>query len=860
MTLESGTRLGTYEVVELLGSGGMGDVYRARDLKLGREVAIKVLPEEFARDASRVARFEREARMLAAVNHAHIAAIYGAEEDGPSRYIVMELVEGDTLAERLSSGAMRIPDALRIAIQVAEALEVAHDKGVIHRDLKPANIKITPENRVKVLDFGLAKAMERPYSGDTSRTPTLVMGDSRPGDVVGTPEFMSPEQARGKETDRRTDIWAFGCLLYEMLSGKRAFTGETVPDAMAAILHHDPDWSALPSRVPERVRELLRKCLEKDAGRRLRDAGDARLELESALAETSFSGAGPAPRVVTPGGRRLAAALVAAAVLAAAIFFLLRPGPAPARPGTRQLAVLPFRNLTGSAQGELMGLAMVDTVSARLANVPGLQVVTPRATIEAASPDASVATVARRLGADTVLSGSLQRENDQYRITYWLVDEKGKQLAANTIDGAELFPLQDRLAAGVVHDLRLAPAARRTPTPSGLETASQQERYLQAIGLLARYDKRDSVEQAQKILEALAAERPRSPLVQAALGRAALAMYDFTKERVWADRALASSDAASALDPESSEVEVVRGETLLQTGRIPESIAAFRRALAQRPGSVDAQLGLGRALEASGDGAGSEAAFRRAVALQPSFAVYNQLGGLYADRGRWSAAADMFRHAVQAAPDSYRAYSNLGGTLVLDCSFPEALEAFRRAQTLAPKDVFIASNVGLTQLWTGHPKEALEALEKAARAAPEDFQIWGNYGDALAENDQKDRAKQAYEKSIALARQALSVNPVDGDALSFAATGLARVGRFAEAAEPMAKALAADQKAPFVYADAGVVAILSGRKADALAWLRKAVDAGYCRQIIARMPEFASLREIPEFQAIVSPPRKASAS
>jgi tetratricopeptide (TPR) repeat protein/TolB-like protein len=861
MTLPSGTRLGTYEVVELLGSGGMGDVYRARDLKLGREVAIKVLPEEFARDAGRVTRFEREARMLAAVNHAAIAAIYGAEEDGAIRYIVMELVEGDTLAERLSSGRIPVPDALRIALQVAEALEVAHDKGVIHRDLKPANIKVTPENRVKVLDFGLAKAMERPYAGDTSRTPTLVMGDSRPGDIVGTPEFMSPEQARGKETDRRTDIWAFGCLLYEMLSGKRAFTGETVPDAMAAILHHDPDWSVLPPRVPERVRELLRKCLEKDVGRRLRDAGDARLEIESALAEMSTSGAGPAPRVASPAGRKLAVALLVAAALALAIFLLFRSGPAPVPSGVRQLAVLPFRNLTGTAQGDLMGLAMVDTVSARLANVPGLQVVTPRAAIEAASPDASVSSVARRLGADTVLSGSLQRENDQYRITYWLVDQKGNRIAANTIDGAELFPLQDRLAAGVVHDLRLRPVARRTtPTPSGLESASQQERYLQAIGLLARYDKRDSVEQAQKILEALAAERPRSPLVQAALGRAALAMYDFTKESAWADRALASADAAGALDPESSEVEVVRGETLLQTGRIPESTAAFRRALAQRPGSVDAQLGLGRALEAAGDNAGSETAFRRAIALQPSFAVFNQLGGFYADRSRWSEAAEMFRRAVQAAPDSYRAYSNLGGTLVLDCNFPDALDAFRKAQKLAPKDVFIASNLGLTQLWTGHPKEALEVLEVAARSAPDDFQIWGNYGDALAENGLRDRAREAYEKSIALARQALTVNPVNGDALSFAATGLARVGRFVEAAEPMAKALAADQKESFVYTDAGVVAALSGRRADALGWLRKAVDAGYCRQIIARMPEFATLRETAEFQAIVAPSRKATAS
>ncbi len=309
MTLQPGSRLGTYEVGDLLGVGGMGEVYRARDRKLGREVAIKVLPEEFASDPGRVSRFEREARMLAAVNHPTIAAIYGAEQDGETRYIVMELVEGETLAQRLSTGALPVADSLRIASQIAEALEVAHEKGVIHRDLKPANIKITPEAKVKVLDFGLAKAMELPFAGDMSRSPTLVMSDSRPGEIVGTPEFMSPEQARGKETDRRTDIWAFGCILFESLSGKRAFTGETVPDAVGAILHLEPDWSALPARTPERIRELLVKCLEKDPGRRLRDAGDARLDIEAALAGMSGAGAlaaaGNASRWKTLAGGRL---------------------------------------------------------------------------------------------------------------------------------------------------------------------------------------------------------------------------------------------------------------------------------------------------------------------------------------------------------------------------------------------------------------------------------------------------------------------------------------------------------------------------------------------------------------------------
>ena len=272
--------------------------------------------------------------MLAAVNHPTIAAIYGAEQDGDTRYIVMELVEGETLAQRLSTGALPVADSLRIASQIAEALEVAHEKGVIHRDLKPANIKITPEAKVKVLDFGLAKAMELPFAGDMSRSPTLVMSDSRPGEIVGTPEFMSPEQARGKETDRRTDIWAFGCILFESLSGKRAFTGETVPDAVGAILHLEPDWSALPARTPERIRELLVKCLEKDPGRRLRDAGDARLDIEAALA--GMSGAGGARGRRNASRWKTLAAVAAGAALAVGGVFLRQAADRRLRRGRRR--------------------------------------------------------------------------------------------------------------------------------------------------------------------------------------------------------------------------------------------------------------------------------------------------------------------------------------------------------------------------------------------------------------------------------------------------------------------------------------------------------------------------------------------
>ena len=861
MSLQPGSRLGLYEILGTLGAGGMGEVYRARDRKLGREVAIKVLPEEFARDPARVTRFEREARMLAAVNHPTIAAIYGAEEDGDTRYIVMELVEGDTLGERLSHGALPVADALRVGAGIAEALEVAHEKGVIHRDLKPANIKLTPEGKVKVLDFGLAKAMDLPFSGDMSHSPTLVMDDSRPGDIVGTPEFMSPEQARGKETDRRTDIWAFGCILYESLTGRRAFGGETIPDALANIIGKDPDWTALPARTPQRVRDLLIRCLEKDPSQRLRDAGDARLELEAAISGMSGSGFGGAAVVGAPARRRILLAAMVALALAGAAFLVWRTR-TQTRDGRarRQLAVLPFRNLTGSPDGELWGMGMVETVSARLSGLPGLQVVTPRASVEAAQDNPSFVVVARRLGANTLLAGTLQRENDRFRITYRIVDASGNQIAAATIDGSGLFDLQDLVANSVVKDLSLVRGKQRTPTPSGLDTPSEQDRYLQAIGLLQRYDRREGVEKAREILQKLAQENPNSALVQAALARADLAMFDFTREPDWAKKALTASDAARSLDPQLPEVDVTVGETLFRTGKAKEAAAAFQRALSARPGSVEALIGLGRAQQATGNQAAAEGAFRRAMELQPSFAVFNQLGAWYYASGRYAEAADMFRRASETAPDSYWALSNLGGAETMRCNFPAAMKAYREALTVQPKEPSASANLGMTQLWAGQITEAVASLETGVRGFPGDYILQANLGDAYRASGDTANSKAAYERSIALARAQIGLNPDDVAARSFLATGLAKTGHTAEARKEMARVVALDPSMPEVFVDAAIVAALAGVDAEALEWLRKAAGAGYCRDIIQRQPEFARFRDKPEFRTLVAAPREAAGS
>jgi Tol biopolymer transport system component len=320
MALSAGTRIGAYEIAALIGAGGMGEVYRARDTKLGRDVALKILSPRFASDSDRLARFGREARLLASLNHPHIGAIYGFEDSGQVPALVLELVEGETLDGRIRRGRLTVHEALAAARQIADALEAAHATTVIHRDLKPSNVKITRDGAVKVLDFGIAKALaaERPAPGPTEATITLP--GTQEHAVVGTAAYMSPEQARGQPVDKRTDIWAFGCVLFEMLSGASAFGRETVTDTIAAVVSAEPDWSRLPADIPDAIRRLITRCLQKDPKRRLHDIADARIEIDDALAPAAQ---GPVLRRRRPG---VALAAFLLGIAAASVFFLATRG------------------------------------------------------------------------------------------------------------------------------------------------------------------------------------------------------------------------------------------------------------------------------------------------------------------------------------------------------------------------------------------------------------------------------------------------------------------------------------------------------------------------------------------------------
>jgi len=379
LVLNSGTKLGPYEILSPLGAGGMGEVYRAHDTRLGRDVALKVLPEAFAADAERMARFQREAQVLASLNHANIAGIHGFEESGGTRALVMELVEGPTLADRIGRGPMPLDETLPIAKQVAEALEYAHERGIIHRDLKPANIKLNQEQQVKVLDFGLAKALEGAAPpAQISNSPTLSAMATQAGVILGTAAYMPPEQAKGKAVDRRADIWAFGCVAYEMLSGKQAFEGESVSETLAGVILKEPDWNALPSATPLAMRRLLSRCLAKDPKRRLQAIGEARIAIEETLSGADAQP--PLSPLLTEEGKREARggepwrralpwAFTAIAAIAALIFalgyFRLARAPEPGRAIVSEISSP--ANASFAFRGNLSGPPVISPDGQRLA-------------------------------------------------------------------------------------------------------------------------------------------------------------------------------------------------------------------------------------------------------------------------------------------------------------------------------------------------------------------------------------------------------------------------------------------------------------------------------------------------------------
>jgi len=718
-----GQKLGHFEIREMIGRGGMGVVYLARDTKLDRSVAIKSMPAELAGGSTTRTRFRREAKLLASLSHPNIGVIHDIiEQTEGSAYLVLEYVPGQTLAERIAGKPLKLEAALTIGLQVAEAVAAAHENGVVHRDLKPSNIKITPEGKVKVLDFGLAKAV----GGEPTEKPTTV---TQPGRVIGTPAYMSPEQARGKSTDHRTDIWSFGCLMYEMLSGHPPFESETATEILARIIEREPDWEVLPQETPANIRVLLRRCLEKDQRQRLRDIGDAAIEINETLSLGLLTESKPATaRVVTIGARLRRMAMIIGAVAIGIILSVIALKLIPQKeiqPSSQEirLVVLPFENL-GSVEDEYFADGITDAITARLAVIHGLGIISRQSSMQYKNTEKGAKQIAQELSVDYILEGTVQRErpSDQtspVRITPQLIKASDDtHVWAQTYDKqmSQVFRLQSAVAEQVAQalDITLLEPERRALQSRPTENIEAYDYYLRGNDYHNRSylesDKRIAIQMYEKAVEL----DPTFGLAYARLSEGHLDMYWFHYDHSGERLAMAKQaiDKAFQLNPDLPEVCLALGHYYYH-GRLDYDRALEQFAIVRKSQPNNSEL-------------------------------LSFIGYVQRRQGKFEEALANIKKACELDPLSCHIAYEVALTFELLRKYPEAELYYDRAISLSPDwPMPYAWKAQLYLLWEGSTEKARAVLQEGLEniKSTENFEVvdWlvdidvldGNYQEAL---------------------------------------------------------------------------------------------------------------------------------
>ncbi len=707
-TLPPGIRLGPYEIVALLGKGGMGEVYRARDSRLGREVAIKVLPKEFAHEPERLRRFEEEARSASALSDPHIVMVFDVGEANGIRFFASELVEGSNLRQLLECGSLAVEKALNLAEQIASGLAAAHEKGIVHRDLKPENILITKSGLAKIGDFGLAKLVE----SSVSDGPTIGGHQTSAGMILGTVAYMSPEQVRGQPVDRRSDIFSFGALLYEMLTGRKAFQGDTAAETMARILRDEPDpLEQVTPDVPAPVRAIVERCLAKEPSGRYDGAHDLARDLASSRAHLRDAEVGTRvlPRERSRSRRLAFGAIALVAVLAVVVAALVarqrRPVALPsAGPSSEHLtaeptsiAVLPFVNMSPDANQEYFSDGLSEELLNSLANVPQLRVISRTSSFQFKGKSEDVRTIAKRLDVAHVLEGSVRRSGRRVRITAQLVSaDTGSHQWSQTFDRDEddVFRLQQEIAGEVARALRVIlvdGTLPRRPPPRSMEayTLLLKGRYFSD-----RRTKADSARAVEALKRAIELD-PGYAEAWAALARA----Y--------------ATQAGSAFAP------------------VDESVANARKA-AEKALVLDPKLAAGHSIlgwikasyEREWEAADFE--FKRALELDPGSAgILTNAGMLSQAFGRFGESIELYRRAIARNPLQAGQYANLAIALLYADRLDEAEAACRQAIELRPEGVTEKYLLGRILLAKGRPESARQAV------AQEPDEGWRLAGQAL---------------------------------------------------------------------------------------------------------------------------------
>ena len=881
-----GMRFGRYELLDKLGAGGMGEVYRARDHDLHRDVAVKFLPEPFTKIPDRLGRFAQEARAASSLNHPNIVTIHEIGETAGLPFTVMELVDGGTLRHLIRTEfplpARRVLD---VACQLADGLARAHAAGIVHRDLKPENVMLTRDGFVKILDFGLAKlrgdggVLDRPAGQAISQMATWpdVRGSPHTGTgvLMGTVAYMSPEQARGRPLDHRSDQFAVGAMLYEMVSGRPPFQRESPVQTLAAIIENEAEpLAALAPAFPAPARWIVERCLAKDPAERYASTLDLARELRGVrqhLSEVGSSGAA-AVAIAPPSARwrlrlRPRHGLLAGGALGLGLIALVlardpvrrwveRRTPLPAE---KRVAVLPVDLASPDPEDSFRSDGLAETLTARLAQLEpyhaGLSVV-PASDVRQAG--VTTADAARHtFGATLVVAARLRRLRDRMRLDARLVDTTGSRVLRRLPPEdhpLEALSLQEGVVLAVAEMLELPVAAteRRVLQQGNTGVGGAYALFLQARGHLQRFERAEDLESAISLLQKALEQDPAYALAYAALGEAYLRLYELQKRPEAVALAQDACRKAIGLNDLLAPVHVTLGMLHRSTGRAEEALADLQRALDRDPRSAEAFREIGRAQRAVGRTKEAEEAFRRAAALRPSdWAVHNYLGGLYVAENRLSEAEVEFRRVIALAPDNPRGYTNVGVVCFRQGRLEDAEGAFRHSVAIRATAPAL-SNLGGTLFFLSRFEESARTFDSAVNQNDRDAGAWLNLGRAYYEGPgTRDRARAPLERAVSLGEEQLQVNPRDAGLLADLADAHVMLGhaRQARALSERALVLAPDD-AELLYTGAGIDEA-TGRRDAALQKLRRALAAGYPRWEIGRNPSLTALREDPRFADVL---------
>ncbi len=868
--LELGTTVSHYRLITKLGRGGMGEVYRARDTALGRDAALKFLPEEFLQDPQKLERFRREAWSASALNHPNICTIYEIGEHEDRLFIAMELVEGKTLAEKLKQGPLAMEEVMSNARQLAEALEEAHEHNIVHRDLKPANVMVTAKGRVKILDFGLAKLV-RQVEPDAPTEESLFM--TQAGAVMGTVPYMAPEQLRGEPVDARTDLYAFGELVYEMATGQRPFRETQTNQLISSILTRSPQRpSELNPEVPEELEAIILKAMEKDPANRYQSARELMMDLgppDSAL-RLPLSASRKVQPVTAPPRPKVKLALMAGFALAflALLLFIFIPAlrqqitssssTPNALPKQKKLAVLPFTVIGGDASDNAFSRGLAEILSAKLTQLSSgrsVQVVPVR---ELSARRVETPSDAKKaFGVNLVLTGSLERADNLFRISYALINpSSGFQVSADTLTlpASNPFGIEDQVVEGTASmlGLHVRAAERQKVESHGTQAAGAFQDYLKGLGYLQNYEKTENVDKAIDSFRSALKVDTNYTLAYAALGQAYWRKFDTTQDTDWVSKARTSCSHAETLNANLADTHLCQGIMQSGTGHYSEAVADFQKVLDIEPTNTFAYEGLANAQYNLKKVSEAEVTYQHAISVRPDFwAPYNWLGVLYLHTGKSKMAAEMFRKVTQLAPGNHQAFYNLCGADYLLGKWDEAERMCEKSLAIRPS-ASAYSNLGTITFYEGHFERSAQYFDKAVKLEPRNSELWGNLADAYRWSPGgRAKALSAYSKAASLVREGLRVNPKSYRLLGDLSTYEAKSSHIKQATQDLQKALSLAPKDYQLMYNAAIVYHLAGQQAKALDYLRRAVEGGYPAQSIRIDPEWTSMNANPEFLKII---------